>query len=708
MHAPARNARTSTAGGVNGLLAVVAALATALLLLLAPAASAVEPFRLQEQVTDQVGALSGSEAEVQDAIDELRQETGLRLFVVFVDSFEGQDGQTWAQRAGDLSQLGTTDAVLAVATGDRAYGSAVSPDVDTSAADVAARDQLSQEDWAGAVDAFASTLAATMTGDAGSGSAGDAGSGDVVPDDVGSSGGISGIAVLFWLLVVGVLVVVAVAVVRSRMRGRGSQGPVVGGPREAPAAPPVPLPELEKRASSALVGVDDAVMTSATELEFARAEFGDEAVPAFEAALASARDELSAAFEARRRAEDASAPEAVRRQALQEVLDRCGRADAALDEQTAAFDELRDLGRKAPAVLQARTRDVAALRGQLPAAQQQLAELARRYADSAWASVASAAREAEDSLELAEEEITEGQQAVQAGDSGQAALAARGADQAAERARRLLGSIGTRVRELAEASSHLAEARAETEQDLAEAQALLDGTRGSQSARRDLGPLIARARVAMAEAEAAADAQSAAGGAGRTDPLTALRRLEEADAALDDALASVRRDRDRADRARAGLGHALLAARAEVGAAQDLIATRRGAIGGEARTLLHQAQDALRRAEAAAEHDPVAALADARRADELAEQAQQRAYDDLQGPSGPWGGGYGGRTRTAEAAVLGGILGAVLTGGGHHGGGFGGGWGGGGGFGGGGFGGGGGGGSFGGGGFGGGGGGGSF
>ena len=53
--------------------------------------------------------------------------------------------------------------------------------------------------------------------------------------------------------------------------------------------PPLPLDELSRRAGAALVATDDAVDTSAQELGFATAEFGDEATAPFAQALERAR-----------------------------------------------------------------------------------------------------------------------------------------------------------------------------------------------------------------------------------------------------------------------------------------------------------------------------------------------------------------------------------------------------------------------------------
>ncbi|WP_324275755.1 TPM domain-containing protein [Blastococcus brunescens] len=94
----------------------------ALLLLSGGTALAVPPLRLDEQVVDQVGALSGGEAQVEEALEELRAEDGTQLFVVFVNSFDGAQGSEWAQSTAELSQLGGSDALIAVAVVDGAYG----------------------------------------------------------------------------------------------------------------------------------------------------------------------------------------------------------------------------------------------------------------------------------------------------------------------------------------------------------------------------------------------------------------------------------------------------------------------------------------------------------------------------------------------------------------------------------------------------------
>jgi uncharacterized membrane protein YgcG len=109
------------------LLSLLAAIFTAATLL-APSAAAEPPFRLPDYVTDNSGVLNDRQlADVQKAVDQLYSERRVRLWVVFVDSFAPQGAVGWAQQTQKISDLGSEDAILAVATKDRSYSFLVSP-----------------------------------------------------------------------------------------------------------------------------------------------------------------------------------------------------------------------------------------------------------------------------------------------------------------------------------------------------------------------------------------------------------------------------------------------------------------------------------------------------------------------------------------------------------------------------------------------------
>jgi hypothetical protein len=254
----------------------------ALLLVAGGPALAVPPFRLDEQVVDQVGALSGEEARVEEALDQLRADDGTQLWVAFVSSFDGAPGRQWATDAAAASQLGSTDVLFAVAVDDRAYGVSVDDGFRLSDEEVDAllaedvEPALSDGDWAGAVVALADGLR-------------------------GGGGGGGGATAL---LVVGGLAVVgggAWLVARSRRRARPAQQPDAG-PADPHAG--VPTQELQNRAGTALLELDEQVQTSRIDLDFARAQYGPEAVTGFDTVLAESEAELSRAFALRQQLDD--------------------------------------------------------------------------------------------------------------------------------------------------------------------------------------------------------------------------------------------------------------------------------------------------------------------------------------------------------------------------------------------------------------------
>ncbi|MFD9261715.1 TPM domain-containing protein, partial [Streptomyces sp. NPDC059538] len=449
--------------------------------------------------------------------------------------------------------------------------------------------------------------------------------------------------------------------------GRGTTtGP--GWPEGAPDR--LPLPELDAGAKALLVDTDDAVRTSTEELGFAIAQFGEEATRPFVAAVEYAKDELTHAFRLRQQLDDAyPEDDATRRRMLDEIVARCTEANRRLDAESADFDRLRDLEKNAPQALATVEAHVGDLTGRTATARATLTALAGRYADSASAPVVSNAEQAEDRLLFATTNLGRARAALDAGENGTAAVHVRAAEGAVDQAATLVDAVERRAQELAEAAGKLPGALTETDTDLADARGLLTGTaEGTSTA--DLRGRIGRAEAVLADVRREE-------AAGRYDPIDALRRVEEADAALDEALAGARERESGRQRAVALLDQAVLAARSAIGAATDYITTTRGAVGSQARTRLAEAGRHLERAESVAQADPAGALAEAQRADMLARQAQELAEQDVRAYQDPYGGRRaGGGT---GGAVLGGIILGEILRGGRGGGGFGGGFGGGGG-----------------------------
>ncbi|MFD6417122.1 TPM domain-containing protein [Streptomyces sp. NPDC060194] len=644
-------------------------------------AHAEDPVTLSRsgQVTDGVDALGDRADEVDAALDRLYDDRRVQLFVTYVRDFSGEDAQSWADATATRNGLGQDDLLLAVATDDRRYAYSVDDDApltDDELRDVAAtaiEPALRANDWAGAAVGAANGYDAVLGGDP-------VPTPTIRPGDPapgGSDGGGAGTGWLLGLVAVAAAGLVALLVFNRRRRPPGPSGPAADAPAwgGSVAQRQLPLADLDAHAKQLLVETDDAVRTSEEELGFATAQFGENATRPFADALAFAKGELTAAFRLRQQLDDAEPEDdPTRRRMLDEIVARCTEADRRLDAESDAFDRLRDLERTAPQAVESAGAAFRALTTRTTAAASALAGLRQRYAESATAAVASNVDQAQDRLVFATESLNQARQALAAEDNAQAAVYVRAAEGAVGQATTLVDAVDRRAAELTEAAERLTAATTETETDLADARGLLEGTaQGASTA--DL-----RGRIARAEAVLADVAEARAGGP--WDPIDALRRVEEADTALDEALSGAR-ERESGDRRAAALfDQAALAARSAVDAATDYVTTHRGAVGSQARTRLAEAQRHLAAAGPLAAADPADALAEVQRADALARQAQQLAEQDVRAYGDPYSRGpaRGGVMGGSGGAVLGGIILGELLGGG-RGGGFGGGGFGGGGFG---------------------------
>lgn len=391
------------------------------------------------------------------------------------------------------------------------------------------------------------------------------------------------------------------------------------------------LAELDARTRDALVATDDAVRTSREELGFAVAHAGHTAARRFTETLAHAEGELTAAFHLRQEVDDARLEDEVaRRTMLEEVLARCAEADAALDDAARDFDELRGLPGAAPEAVGAARRLHEELEARLGTAEAALVAMRRRYAESAAAPVATAPEQARARLDFAADRLA---RALAPG--ADAVRELRAAEGALDQAARLVEAVDRRAMELAESAGRLPGALAEAETDLAAARKVLAGVAETElvewMSRADLRGRTARLEAVLGDVRQSVEADP-------YDPVDALRRVCEADAALDAALAEVRGPGEVARRARAFLGLALLSARSAVGAAGEYVATHRGVVRSPARTRLAEARRRLAEAETAVGAETLEhredALPRAQEADGLARSAQALAEQDvrLHGP----------------------------------------------------------------------------
>ncbi|WP_422746310.1 TPM domain-containing protein [Mycobacterium sp. WMMD1722] len=640
------------------LFGLLAAILTAVTLV-APGAAAEPPLRLPTYITDHAGALSPSgQSQVQAAVDRLYNDRRIRLWVVFVDDFSGQDPQSWAQATYQRSGLGEQDAILAVATVDRAYAFLARPDALGGAdIDEVRRNDveplLRRGDWAGAAVAAADGLNKTSSG--------------------------AGVSWTGMLAVLGVIALGLLGLVlwQRRRRHKRREAEFAAAQRVDPSDPEalsaVPLEALDELSRRMVVEVDNEVRTSESELTLAVEEFGDRDTAAFTQAVTNAKNTLAQALNVRHILDDA-VPETPqqRRDLLTRVIVAAAKADRELEAQRDAFAQLRDLVINAPDRLDTMTRQMVDLTARLTPAEQTLTQLRTQFAEAALVSVSDNIDEARQRLEFADHNISTARGLVARPADRQTGLvdAIHAAEAALGQARTLLDAVDSAATDISRAVAGLPAAIADAQNGIDQA--------GSQLAQGRLAVATELSAARDAAVEAVAHAQSA----GSADPLGSFTRLTKADAELDRMLADVAQERQTTERLTRQYDQALFSAQSQVRAVSDYIDTRRGIVGPEARTRLAEAVRQLQAAQDKRADDLAAAIAHANGAAMLAGQAQSMANADVVAAqrqfNGPYGGGGGGQM----GAVIGGILiGNMLGGamrGGFGGGGFGGGFGGGG------------------------------
>ncbi|MDO9397947.1 MAG: TPM domain-containing protein, partial [Herbiconiux sp.] len=168
-------------------------------------------------------------------------------------------------------------------------------------------------------------------------------------------------------LVVLLVVVVALVAVSTLLRRRAKQRPApsIGG---APVREPVD--DLLRRASIQLVQMDDAIRAATDELEFTRAEFGEERAHDFAQALDTAKRRASEAFAIQQRLDDAVPDtEQERRDGGKRILALSDAALALVTTQSRSVQEQRRRELGAPDAVRTLRERVASARARLaPAA----------------------------------------------------------------------------------------------------------------------------------------------------------------------------------------------------------------------------------------------------------------------------------------------------------------------------------------------------
>lgn len=576
---------------------------------------------LTDPVTDGASALSDAERQdVLAAIGRLADESDLRMFVVYIESFDGIDPVDWANASANQSGLGAEDLLLAIATADHEFGLSADSNVALTDGqlrqiDRAVASAVEDERWAPAASDAADDVRRAL--------AGTTSPVLVVVVSVGALLLLVALGYVLWRFAVPRL---GPLLAQLRDRTPASPGPT------ADAFAGLTLDELDERAAAALVGIDDALKTCEQELGFARSELGADATRDFELILAGAAADVREAFAVRQAVDvepRAEAPEPaetdldgvdadgdevgapVRRARLTRIIALCEAAADTLDARTRAFDDLRRLQQRTPELLADVVAREAEVSRRVAGARGLLTQLARRYPTGPLATVVGNPEQAELLLANAKEAVAAGQSALAAGQKTVAVAHARGAQNALGQAVTLLDAVDATALHLREAVGRLDKSIASLTQDVAAAKAI-EG---------DL-------RVTLARAAAQASLKNVEVTREGGDPLAGLQRVAAAEAALDAALASTRDATEVKARASALLRDTLRRVDAQLRQTDVFIATRRGAVGAAARTRLAEAVRLADVARTLHPTDPTSALGEAQDASELVREAARLARQD--------------------------------------------------------------------------------
>jgi hypothetical protein len=629
--------------GLAGLLAVPAA-----------AAWAEDPVTIPsgQNIVDNANVLGNRKAEVQDAVQKLLKDHKYNLYVVTVKKFENPtDPKAWAQKVAQNKGMGKADVILALSDEGKYYFAPNSASSIASKTSTISQNALATNLGAGKRDfAQAAIDTASAVGDAAGG-----GSGNV------SSGDGSGAAVLVGTGVVAAGGVGAYLYFRNRRKKAAVASSASYGPQGAELDPLASLSvdDLRKKSGSLLIEADNAINSSEQELGFAQAQYGDAAVGNFTKALQEAKGHMSESFKLQQQLDDhIPDTEEQQRSWLGEIIRRSEAALASLQEQKADFDSLRELEKNAPQALAAVNAGAAEADTRIATAEQTLAALRGKYADSALVQVSDNIGQAKERLAFVQNASSTAQDKLAAGEGSLAAVAVRAAEESLHQTKVLLEAITKVAGNLDEARNSLEAAVVDTSQDLAQAKALIQS-----GAHPELTGPVAAVEAALAQVKTEIQG-------GKIDPIATLERVETAHQSLDQALTGIRDQQEQARRAQASLQQTIMSAQAQISATSDYITARRGGVGTEARTRLAEAQRNLDYALSISRNDPVTALTYAQQAHALAAQAAQLAQGDVDsfgyanqgyGRGGMFGGGGGGGL---GGAILGGILiNSILNGG---------------------------------------------
>ena len=591
------------------------AVLTAILLALGLPALAASPMTISDSVTDPDGWLSSADRSTIESATSRAASSGKPVKVVVVANFSGTDANSWCQQTVERSSLTNGTVVYVIAYDQRrdaacsfngAPGSSLQSAVRASEAQLTSN-PLTSSAVANGVNAFVNTLVSGTSNSGSSSTNSSYSSNPGATDDDGSS--LISMSVMFLLLVGGVIAI-AIAVARSSRRNRlaAQQAAQVDAESAARAA---------QEANRQLLSADEQVRTATDELNYARAQFGLNSTDEFARAIEAGKAAVSRGFSAQAQMNSATAPAEQLRLATA-IMQDLGANMNPLSTIQASFATKRAEQASLPErIAEARERLAEELTD-LERAKSELASISTLYPAQMLASL-------QDNPEQATALLTSARSALDTAEASAPTDRAHAAS-ALDTALRALTMANHQTDAIFSAKSDLDAIRDRLVSAISSISSDITDVNELNTDPAVFNPLVADAHAAIAEAQAAL--------ANTGDPLAALEHLRMSEATLDAALEPLRTKEEAYEKARTAAEAQISLAESAVSQAERYVQGRRGAIDLDLRSTLNNAETALSTARRSLEDDPEAASTHAMNARALADSVMATPIQNF---GGSWG-----------------------------------------------------------------------
>ena len=591
------------------------AVLTAILLALGLPALAASPMTISDSVTDPDGWLSSADRSTIESATSRAASSGKPVKVVVVANFSGTDANSWCQQTVERSSLTNGTVVYVIAYDQRrdaacSYngpsGTSLQSAVRASEAQLTPN-PLTSSAVANGVNAFVNTLVSGTSNSGSSSTNSSYSSNPGATDDDGSS--LISLSVMFLLLVGGVIAI-AIAVARSSRRNRlaAQQAAQVDAESAARAA---------QEANRQLLSADEQVRTATDELNYARAQFGLNSTDEFARAIEAGKAAVSRGFSAQAQMNSATAPAEQLRLATA-IMQDLGANMNPLSTIQASFATKRAEQASLPErIAEARERLAEELTD-LERAKSELASISTLYPAQMLASL-------QDNPEQAAALLTSARTALDTAEASAPTDRAHAAS-ALDTALRALTMANHQTDAIFSAKSDLDAIRDRLVSAISSISSDITDVNELNTDPAVFNPLVADAHAAIAEAQAAL--------ANTGDPLAALEHLRMSEATLDAALEPLRTKEEAYEKARTAAEAQISLAESAVSQAERYVQGRRGAIDLDLRSTLNNAETALSTARRSLEDDPEAASTHAMNARALADSVMATPIQNF---GGSWG-----------------------------------------------------------------------